>query len=333
MKNQEKKGEIIIYKEQDSPEIQVNLVNENVWLTQAQIAELFGSERSVITKHLGNIFKSAELSQDSVCAIFAHTAADGKIYKTRYYNLDAVISVGYRVNSRRATQFRIWATKHLRDFLLKGYLINEKRLRENQNAKLRDLQQAHKMIQEALEGRKLEGYEKELLNIIADYANTWEILDEYDSGKLKIADVIKNKTSFLNYDRVRDSVERFRTRLANSRSATEEFGLEQGRRLAQILKQVQFGLDGLDVYPSAQEKAAQIFYAIIKERPFRDGNKRIGSLIFILFLIENRLLYNRKGEKRINDSALAALAVLVSESKASQKDVMVKLIVNLINKK
>ncbi|MBX4205176.1 MAG: virulence RhuM family protein [Candidatus Doudnabacteria bacterium] len=201
MEKQEKKGEIVIYKADSGPELQIKLEDDTVWLTQAQIAELFGSDRSVITKHIRNIFKSSELSQNSVCAIFAHTAADGKTYRTQYYNLDAIISVGYRVNSKRATQFRIWATKHLRDFLLKGYIINEKRLRENQGAKMRELQQAHKLIQEALETRRLEGFEKELVNIITEYTNTWVILNDYDAGKLKISDVSKKQASYSTTNR------------------------------------------------------------------------------------------------------------------------------------
>ena len=173
MENTENKGEIVIYKADQGPEIEIQVDKDTVWMTQADISKLFQTERSVITKHLNNIFKSAELSQNSVCAIFAHTAADGKTYQVEHYNLDVIISVGYRVNSKRATQFRVWATQRLRDFLLKGYLVNEKRLQENQQLKLKELQQAVSLMQEALSVKRLEGYEKELLNIITDYTNTW----------------------------------------------------------------------------------------------------------------------------------------------------------------
>lgn len=334
MEKQENKGEIVIYKDHNTPEIQVNLVDDTVWLTQAQMAELFDRDRDTISEHIQHVYKTAELSQNSVTRKFRVTARDGKKYNVEHYNLDMIISIGYRVNSKRGTQFRIWATRHLRDYLLKGYLINEKRLRENQNAKLRELQEAHKLIQEALETKRLDGFEKELVNIITDYTNTWIILNEYDAGKLKISDVTKRSASHLAHERVADSVDRFRTRLLAEKHATSDFGLENAPgKLAKILTKVRSSLDGLDLYPSPEEKAAHIFYYIITERPYKDGNKRIASLIFILYLIENHLLYNRKGERRINDSALAALALLVAESKPGQKDVMIKLIVNLINKK
>ncbi len=333
LQKQENKGEIIIYRDQSAPEIQVSLVDDTVWLTQAQMADLFGRDRDTISEHIQNVYKTAELSQNSVTRKFRVTARDGKTYNVDHYNLDMIISVGYRVNSKRGTQFRIWATQHLRDYLLKGYLVNEKRLRENQNAKLKELQQAHVLIQQAMESRRLDGYEKELLNIISDYTNTWVILNDYDAGRLRIADVSKNKIKYLEYDRIRDSIDRFKKRLMVTDRVTNSFGTENKSKLNSILKNVQSGLDGINSRFTVEEKAAQLFYAIIHERPFVDGNKRIGSLLFILFLVENGLLYNRKGEKRINDAALAALALLVAESKPQQKDVMIKLIVNLINKK
>jgi prophage maintenance system killer protein len=329
----QQKGEMVIYKEDNSPEIKVTLVDDTVWLTQSQMAELFDRNIPTINEHIKHTYKSGELTENSVTRKFRVTARDGKAYNVEHYNLDMIISIGYRVNSKRGTQFRIWATKNLRDFLLKGYLINERRLRENQDAKLKELQQAHHLIQEALESRRLEGFEKELVNIITDYTNTWVILNEYDAGKLKISDVSKKQASYLNYEQVKDSVDRFRSRLIASKQATTSFGNEAGSKLRNILNRVKQHLDGVDAYPSTEEKAAHLFYFLITEKPFSDGNKRIASLIFILFLIENHLLYNRKGERRINDSALAALALLVAESKPSQKDVMVKLIVNLINKK
>ncbi|HEX5429994.1 MAG TPA: virulence protein RhuM/Fic/DOC family protein [Patescibacteria group bacterium] len=333
MEKQENKGEIIIYKSDSGPELQIKLENDSVWLTQAQMAELFDRDRDTISEHIQHVYKTAELSPNSVTRKFRVTARDGKSYNVEHYNLDMIISVGYRVNSKRGTQFRIWATKHLRGYLLKGYLINERRLRENQDAKLKELQQAHLLIQQALESRRLDGFEKELVNIITDYTNTWIVLNEYDSGKLKISDVSKNKTSYLDFGKVTDSVSRFKNRLQANKLATADFGKPNGNKLQKILTRVKQNLDGVDVYPSAEEKGAHLFYFLISEKPFADGNKRIASLIFILFLIENHLLYNRKGERRINDSALAALALLVAESKPSQKDVMVKLIVNLINKK
>lgn len=325
---------MIIYKDDRGPEIEVQVDQDTVWMTQADISKFFQTERSVITKHLRNIFKSAELSQNSVCAIFAHTAPDGKTYQVEHYNLDAIISVGYRVNSKRATQFRIWATQRLRDYLLKGYLVNEKRLQENQQLKLKELQQAVGLMQEALGAKRLEGYEKELLNIITDYTNTWITLNQFDSGSLSLDQVNKKKEiRYPEYDQVKKAIERFKVRLMKDSAASELFGSEVSKKLAQVLGNLAHNFAGKDLYPSLDEKAAHLLYFAVKDHPFVDGNKRIGALLFLLFLINNNYLLNKKGEKKINDSALTALTLLVAESKPAQKDVMIRLIVNLINKK
>ncbi len=331
--NQENKGEIIIYKEQDVPAIQVNLVGESVWLTQAQMAELFDRDRDTISEHIQNIYKTAELSQNSVTRKFRVTAKDGKTYNVEHYNLDMIISVGYRVNSKRGTQFRIWATQRLRDYILKGYLINEKRLQENQQLKLKELQQAVGLMQQAVETRRLEGYEKELLKIITDYTNTWITLNEYDKGDLSLDQVTKRVVQHLNYEEVKKSVERFKARLIKDGEASELFGSEVSNKLAQVLGSIGQTFGSKDLYPSLDEKAAHLLYFAVKDHPFVDGNKRIGALMFLLFLINNNYLVNKKGERKINDAALTALTLLVAESKPTQKDVMIKLIVNLINKK
>ena len=333
MENKENKGEIIIYKADSGPEIEIQLDQDTVWLTQANISNLFQTERSVITKHLNNIFKSVELSQNSVCAIFAHTAADGKTYQVEHYNLDAIISVGYRVNSKRATQFRIWATNHLRDYLLKGYLVNEKRLKENQELKLKELQQAVGLMQQALDVKRLEGYEKELLHIITDYTNTWITLNQFDQGNLTLDQVNKKIPKLLEYDQVKKAIERFKTRLLKDEEASELFGSEVNNKLKQVLGSIGQSFGSKDLYPSLDEKAAHLLYFAVKDHPFVDGNKRIGALLFLLFLINNNYLTNKRGEKKINDSALTALTILVASSKPDQKEVMIKLIVNLINKR
>lgn len=331
--NEDKKGEIIIYKAPEGPEIRVSFENENIWMTQAQISQLFHTERSVITKHLRNIFKSAELSQNSVSAIFAHTAADGKIYKIQHYNLDAIISVGYRVNSKRATQFRIWATQKLRDYILKGFVIDQNRLPDAHVVKLKELETAHKLIQQALESKRSEGYERELLKIINDYANAWFVLNLYDEQKLKIENVSEKKSVSLAYKDAVENIKRFRERLKIQHQATDLFGVEVSHKLSSILGSIDQTYDGKPLYKSLEEKAAHLLYFVIKDHPFVDGNKRIGSLLFLLYLIENRIFWNRRGERKINDTALVALALLIAESKPAQKDVMVRLVVNLINKK
>jgi prophage maintenance system killer protein len=256
----------------------------------------------------------------------------GQIYKTRYYNLDVIISIGYRVNSNRATQFRIWATKHLRDYLLKGYLINEKRLKENEELKLKELQGAVALMQQALEVRRLDGYEKDLLRIITDYANTWLTLYQFDAGRLQEVG-LKKTAQHLEHEDVKKTIARFKARLVKEREASELFGQEVSDKLAALLGNIKQTFAGRDVYPTLDEKAAHLLYFAVKNHPFVDGNKRIGALLFILFLVQNNYLHNRRGQRKINDSALTALTLLVAESKPAQKDVMIKLVVNLINKK
>src|SRR3989344_2842251 len=231
MDKQEHKGEIVIYKAETGPELRVSLYDETVWLTQAGISELFQTDRSSVAKHLRNIIKSGELAEKSNVQNL-HIANSDKPVK--FYNLDFILSVGYRVNSKRATQFRIWATKHLRDYLLKGYLVNEKRLKENEEIKLKELQAAVGLMQQALEVKRLEGYEKELLNIITDYANTWLTFYQFDSGTLDL-DGNKKATKYLDYDRVKKSIERFKSRLITNEEASDLFGQEVSEKLLSLL--------------------------------------------------------------------------------------------------
>lgn len=335
MENQENKGEIIIYKEDSSPEIQVNLVDETVWLSQAQMAELFDRNVPAINEHIQNVYKDAELSQNRTIRKFRIVRDEGKRQVEReieHYNLDMIISVGYRVNSKRGTQFRIWATQRLRDYLLKGYLVNEKRLKENEEIKLKELQQAVGLMQQALAVKRLEGYEKELLNIITDYANTWLTFYQFDSGTLAL-EGNKKTTKHLEYEQIKKSIVRFKQRLMKDEEASDLFGTEVSEKLLSLLGNVRQAIGGNDVYPTLEEKAAHLLYFAVKNHPFVDGNKRIGALLFILFLVQNNYLINKRGERKINDTALTAVTLLVAESRPAQKDVMIKLIVNLINKK
>ncbi len=335
MENTENKGEIIIYKGDSTPEIQVNLVDETVWLTQAQMAELFDRDLRTINEHIQTVYKMAELSQNRTIRKFRIVQTEGKRQVERdvdFYNLDMIISVGYRVNSVRGTQFRIWATKHLRDYILKGYLINEKRLKENEDLKLKELQGAVSLMQQALEVRRLEGYEKDLLKIITDYANTWLTFYQFDAGKLSLEGT-KRTAQHLEHQEVKLAIERFKARLIKEKEASDLFGQEVSEKLLALLGNIKQTFGGKDVYPTLDEKAAHLLYFAVKNHPFVDGNKRIGALLFILFLVQNNYLHNKRGERKINDSALTAVTLLVAESKPVQKDIMIKLIVNLINKK
>jgi len=333
-----KKGEIIIYKATEGPELRVQMDGETVWLNRDQMAELFNKDLKTISEHVRNIYKENELSlaKTSLKQANAGKTSIGLNKPTTYYNLDMIISVGYRVNSKRGTQFRIWATQRLRDYLLQGYAVNKHRLdqlKQEHNSQLKELQQTVKLFQNVIEARRTEGYEKDFLNIIVDYANTWTVLHEYDEGKLGITGVSNKIARQLDHAEIQKTIAKFKQRLGQKKEVGDLFGQEVGGKLEAVLGSIYQTYGSKELYPSLEEKAAHLLYFAIKDHPFVDGNKRIGCLLFLLFLIENNYLHNRKGERKVNDTALIALALLVAESKPVQKEVMVKLIVNLINRK
>ena len=317
------KGEIILYQEPNGKTaLDVRLEGETLWLTQKQLSELFQTERSVITKHLGNIFRSGELDKLSVCAKFAHTAGDGKTYQSTFYNLDAIISVGYRVNSKRGTQFRIWATDVLRDHVLKGYSTNKRRLRE--------LKQSLNVVGYVLERYQVDSDQaKALLHVVTDYAYALDLLDDYDHQRVSVTQVRKGRVKGVSYDEAQQIISQLRSTFG----ASDIFGREKDRSLNSSLKTVMQAFDGRDVYPSLEEKAANLLYFLVKNHSFVDGNKRIAAALFLWFMEKNRALYNKDGAKRIADNALVAITLMIAESKPSEKDVMVSLVVNLINKR
>ncbi len=328
-------SEITIYKDNEGPEVQVSFEGDTVWLSQAQMAELFQKDVKTISEHIANVYKDKELEPEKTLLKKANSGISGIASNKRifYYNLDVIISVGYRVKSKRGTQFRIWATQHLRDYLLKGFVVNQERLKEQSQAKLKELEGAVKLLQGAVETHRLDGYEKELLNIITDYTATWVLLNKYDHDELEIENVTKKSVYKLDYEKVTKSIAQFKKRLMAKGEASDIFGTESGSKFQGLLGSIEQTWDGKPLYESLEEKAAHLLYFAIKDHPFVDGNKRIGSLLFLLYLIENRALYNKRGERKLNDNALAALALLIAESKPDQKEVMVKLIVNIINKK
>lgn len=323
------KGEIIIYRTKDKKiQLEVKLEQETVWLNQKQIAALFRTDRSVITKHLSNIFKDKELEQNSVCAKIAHTAPDGKVYQTTFYNLDVIISVGYRVNSSRATQFRIWATNVLKRHLIDGYTLNEKRLKE-QGVKLQDLQRAVALIGSMKDRKRLEYKEAMgLLEVINDYNYALGLLDDYDYQRLKINKTSKEERFVLSYESAIEAVNKLKERIGTS----DLFGTERDRSFKSSVSSIYQTFDGRDLYPSVEEKAANLLYFIVKNHSFVDGNKRIAASIFLWFLGKNGILYKEDGSKRIADNALVALTLMTAESKPSEREVIVTLVVNLINR-
>ena len=319
-------GEIIIYKGTDkAPKLEVRLKNESVWLTQKQMAFLFDTERSVITKHLRNIFDSGELAEKSNVQKMHIPNSDKP---TNLYNLDVTISLGYRVNSQRATQFRIWATKILHDHIVEGFTINKKRL-EEQQTRLLDLQKAVAFIREKARRPGLVGQTEELLSVIQDYASSLTLLDKYDKKELTLQKT-KKPLFELDYKNSRVVIDQTREMLVKKKEASELFGQEYGEKFKGILGALYQTFGGQQLYSTVEEKSANLLYLTIKDHPFADGNKRIGSLLFIYFLDRNRFLWRKTGERKISDTTLVALALLIAVSDPKEKDVMVKLVTNLL---
>jgi len=323
-----KKNEIIIYTTPDGKEtFEVNLKKDTIWLDAHQLAGLFKRDRSVIVKHINNIYKTNELDKKSTCAKNAQVARDGKIRQMLMYNLDLIISVGYRVNSKRGTQFRIWATNILKQHLVNGYTINEKRIREDRD-KLKELQKTLKITERLLQNKALDSKEATgLLKVILDYQKALHLLDEYDYQKLEIKKVTTKEKFKINLQKVRQELDQMKNQYH-----TGLFGLEKDQSFSGSIGAIYQSFDGKDLYPSIEEKAAHLLYFVVKNHSFIDGNKRIAASLFLWFLNENAILYNDNGSKRLADNALVALTLLIAESKAEEKETIIKVIVNLINK-
>jgi prophage maintenance system killer protein len=330
--NQKPSGEIIIYRTEDGhTQIDVRLEQETIWLNLNQIAKLFERDKSVISRHLRNIFQAHELKRKSVVAKNATTAPDGKTYMVEYFNLDAILSVGYRVNSRRGTQFRIWATQVLKDHILQGYSINEKRLRE-ENVRLKELKEAVDILGRIIEERQLTAPEAEgLLKVVTDYSLALSLLDDYDYGRLTVTGTTEPAHFLITYDNAYRAIHY----LAKKSEITSGwlFGLEKDDSFQSSIGAIYQTFDGKELYPSIEEKAAHLLYFVVKNHSFVDGNKRIAAFLFLWFLDGNGILYRKDGTKRIGDNALVALTLMIAESRPEEKDVIIKVIVNLINNK
>ncbi|GMV60646.1 MAG: hypothetical protein AMXMBFR72_37320 [Betaproteobacteria bacterium] len=319
-------GEIVVYATADGEvRVEVRLERDTVWLTQEQMARLFGRERSVITKHVRNVFNEGELEAGAVCAKFAHTAADGKTYQVDHYNLDVIISVGYRVKSQRGTQFRIWATRTLREHLVRGYTLNRQRFEQN----ARELEGALALVRKAAAGDALMTDQgRGLVDVIARYTQTFLLLQRYDEGLLTEPKGSPGGVLPAVHE-ARAAIARLKADLIRRGEASDLFGREPADGLGALLGNLDQTVLGEPAYPTVESKAAHFLYFVIKNHPFADGNKRIGSFLFVDFLNRNGRLF-RDGEAVINDVGLAALALLVAESAPKDKDVMIRLVMNML---
>ena len=318
---------IIIYQSEDGKtQLDVTLEHETVWLTQKQIAELFGTKRPAITKHLKNIYASEELTEESTCSILEHMGNDGRqSYNTKYYNLDAILSVGYRVNSKNATRFRQWANSVLKQYLVKGYAINEN-IRKHQIAELRQLIQ---VLGRAIRQQpaKTTDESNALFDVVVDYTYALDTLDNYDYQRLHIAKTTKEEPFHATYENAMHEIDVLRQKFGGS----VLFGNEKDDSFKSSMGQIYQTFDGTELYPSVEEKAAMLLYLVTKNHSFSDGNKRIAATLFLWFMNNNNILYRPDGTKRIADNTLVALTLMIAESKTEEKDIMVKVVVNLIN--
>jgi prophage maintenance system killer protein len=315
------KGQIILYKNK----LEVRLTKNTVWIDAHAIARIFDVDRTVIVKHIGNIYKTGELAEKGTCAKIAQVAADGKTRQMNIYNLDVVLSVGYRVNSKQATQFRIWATDVLRAHLVDGYTINEKRLKAQQN-KIRELQNAVRLLGNVafLEGVSDEA--KGIVHIISEYSRALNILDDYDHQRLASPKGTKKSKFKLTHEEARNIIEQMKKKFRDSALV----GQEKDKSFQGSIGAIYQTFDGKEVYPNTEDKAAHLLYFVTKNHSFVDGNKRIAAALFICFLQRNGILLDKDGNKRIDDNALVALTLMIAASKPSEKDIMIKVILNLL---
>ena len=321
---------IEIYSSQDgSIQLKVKLENDTVWLTQSQMAELFGVDRTSIVRHIRNIYKSEELDQNSTCAKNAQVRTEGHrsiLREIPYYNLDMIISVGYRVNSKNATSFRRWATSVLKQYLIKGYAINQQIKLDRYN-ELKDVVRLMSRtvgLQDRVTSEEYGG----LFNVISDYVYALDTLDHYDYQSLSIQKTTKEESFRATYENAMEAINVLKDKFGGS----QWFANEKDDSFKSSIGQIYQTFGGEDLYPSVEEKAAMLLYLVVKNHSFSDGNKRIAAMLFLWFLNNNHVLYAEDGHKRIADNTLVALTLMIAESRTEEKDVMVKVVVNLINK-
>ena len=319
-------GEVAVYETPDGEvRVDVRLGEETVWLTQQQMANLFGRDRSVVTRHIRNVFREGELDPEATCAKFAQVQSEGGRTVSRdidHFNLDVVISVGYRVKSLRGTWFRQWATRILRDHLVRGYTLHERRLAE---CGLREARETLHLLARTLRNQALvDDTGETVLDLVTGYADTWRLLLEYDEDRLTTPPGVKPSGGVLDHERATRAIAAFTRELMERNEASSLFGNPRGDALKALLGNVEQTMFGEPLYRSCEEKAANLLYFVVKDHPFTDGNKRIGSLLFLLYLKQEGL------EHKLNPQALTALTLLIAESTPTDKDLVIRLVVNLL---
>ncbi len=324
-------NKIVIYQTDDGrTQIDVRLENDTVWLTQAQMAELFQKTPQNITMHIRNAYKEGELDENATCKEYLQVRMEGNRRVQRmqkFYDLDVIISVGYRVKSKRGTAFRIWARNVLKDYLVKGYAIND-RIRREQISELRQLVQ---MVGRTIQTQQLEKNDENqaLFDIVVDYTYALDTLDDYDYQRLSVGETTQEDKFHATYESAMEAIKALREKFGGSTL----FGNEKDDSFKSSIGQIYQTFGGKELYPSVEEKAAMLLYLVTKNHSFSDGNKRIAATLFLWFLNNNGILYREDGSKRLADNTLVALTLMIAESRTEEKDVMVKVVVNLINQK
>ena len=317
-------SDIVIY-EDGNVELKATLENETVWLRQNQIAEIFEKDRSVITRHINNILKEQEVDEKSNVQKM-HIANSDKPVKV--YSLDIILAVGYRTNSSKAIKFRQWSSKILKEYIIKGYSLNQKQL---QKQKLDELDKTISLIKQGLANQELSLTDaKGFVEIVGEYAKSWALLQGYDEQSLQEVTRTNDEKFILDYDEAKAAIAELKKALMKKGEATELFGREKAGEFKGNLLNIYQSFGGNDLLPSLEAKAANLLYYVIKGHPFNDGNKRIGAYLFVLFLHKNGILYKSDGERKINDNALASIALLVAQSNPDQKEIIIKLIMNML---
>lgn len=325
-----KKNLIALYESPDGQmHLDVNLKDETIWLSQSQLEILFDKSKKTVSEHINNIYKEGELKRGSTVRKFRTVQIEGSRQITRninHFNLDVIISVGYRVRSQRGTQFRIWANKILKEYLVQGFVVNEKRLQEKV-LQLEELKKVVQLQEKVISNYQLEGNEaKGLINVITGYTHALDILDDFDHQRLQIPESASKEVFQIKYDEAKVAIQK----LGEQTSFQGLFGKEKDDSFKGSLDNIYLTFDGKELYPTLEEKAAHLLYFVTKNHSFTDGNKRIAAFLFVWFLERNGLLIKPDGSKRIPDNALVALTLLIAESNPDDKEMMIKVTVNLL---